>query len=1081
MNILLISECSKNALTETRRIIDQFAERRGERTWQTTITMQGLDTLRALLRKTARKNTAVACHWIRGKDHSELMWIVGDARRFNDEGAVPTNTTKRDVLRRKDENDWHTATDIRLLSEMAALFHDVGKANDAFQMKLKQRSETIDALRHEWVSLRIFEAFVGNTKDDRDWLERLFRVTDNESFLASLKKDILSRNEPPFRSLHPPVARAVGWLILTHHHLPSGEQRLSHVVLKNILSYIDHSWNTFRKPEGEDRSNLHKTWSFSKGTPFKSGDWRSRVAKVAGKILDHHGLLDGQDRLQDPFVAHLSRLVLMLSDHYYSSLPSNEKYGDKDYPLYANTFDGKFNQRLDEHLIGVSKQVGGIARELVRLKDHLPKIDRRRSFKERTRGEKFFWQNQAYDLAEGLRGRTNRQGFFGVNMASTGHGKTRANGRIMYALGTPGKGVRFSVALGLRVLTLQTGKVYQNQFGLGDQDLAVLVGGGRAPDLLSEEAQRTSEQSADRKLIGSESVEYLKFDADTFVHYEGSLSEGPFKRWFAKNKNAQKLLSAPVLACTIDHLVPATEGTRGGRQIAPMLRLMTSDLVLDEVDDFGLEDLPAVARLVNWAGLLGTRVLLSSATLPPSLIQGLFSAYGEGRKLYRKNCGDTFEELPVCCAWFDEFGVRASDHSDPDRYLEEHQRFVSDRILHLAKQPVRRRAIIRPPVQISDRDIYGNAARSIKESIEELHEAHHVVDRRSGKRVSVGLVRMANINPMIGLAQRLFALNAPENSRLHLCCYHARYMLGVRTYIEQNLDNILNRSGSTADEDSIFKRQGMLKLLTGSKEENHIFVVLASPVAEVGRDHDYDWAIVEPSSMRSIIQLAGRVRRHREGMVFTPNLHLMAKNIRALKGESVVFHKPGFENEEFKLAEHGLEALLTKEQLDVDSRPRILEANPLEFRRRLADLEHERLKRLFKDKAPYWWKTAGHLTGFIQSQQRFRNGQPTKSYLFDPTKNDGRGFYSVGADGKLKEFSERLNWTKIEKGERVDHWCVPWDADEVMEILERIDEELGLGIDKTIRRFGLIELPVENDRDSQQWSYHPALGCYREP
>lgn len=32
-----------------------------------------------------------------------------------------------------------------------------------------------------------------------------------------------------------------------------------------------------------------------------------------------------------------------------------------------------------------------------------------------------------------------------------------------------------------------------------------------------------------------------------------------------------------------------------------------------------------------------------------------------------------------------------------------------------------------------------------------------------------------------------------------------------------------------------------------------------------GRDHDYDWAIVEPSSMRSIIQLAGRIRRHRPG------------------------------------------------------------------------------------------------------------------------------------------------------------------------------------------------------------------------
>ncbi len=72
MNILLISQCSRNALTETRRILDQFAERRGDRSWQTAITQQGLDTLYRLLRKTARKNTAVACHWIRGKQCSQL-------------------------------------------------------------------------------------------------------------------------------------------------------------------------------------------------------------------------------------------------------------------------------------------------------------------------------------------------------------------------------------------------------------------------------------------------------------------------------------------------------------------------------------------------------------------------------------------------------------------------------------------------------------------------------------------------------------------------------------------------------------------------------------------------------------------------------------------------------------------------------------------------------------------------------------------------------------------------------------------------------------------------------------------------
>lgn len=41
MNILLISQCNKFALTQTRKILDQFAERKGDRTWQTAITLQG--------------------------------------------------------------------------------------------------------------------------------------------------------------------------------------------------------------------------------------------------------------------------------------------------------------------------------------------------------------------------------------------------------------------------------------------------------------------------------------------------------------------------------------------------------------------------------------------------------------------------------------------------------------------------------------------------------------------------------------------------------------------------------------------------------------------------------------------------------------------------------------------------------------------------------------------------------------------------------------------------------------------------------------------------------------------------------
>ncbi|VTP64915.1 CRISPR-associated helicase Cas3, subtype I-F/YPEST [Leclercia adecarboxylata] len=66
-----------------------FAERKGNSAWQTSITLEGLNTLRRLLRKTARRNTAVACHWIKKSGQTELVWIVGNLKRFNAQGQFP--------------------------------------------------------------------------------------------------------------------------------------------------------------------------------------------------------------------------------------------------------------------------------------------------------------------------------------------------------------------------------------------------------------------------------------------------------------------------------------------------------------------------------------------------------------------------------------------------------------------------------------------------------------------------------------------------------------------------------------------------------------------------------------------------------------------------------------------------------------------------------------------------------------------------------------------------------------------------------------------------------------------------------
>lgn len=74
------------------------------------------------------------------------------------------------------------------------------------------------------------------------------------------------------------------------------------------------------------------------------------------------------------------------------------------------------------------------------------------------------WQNRAVLLCQKINQSSNDNGFFGINMASTGKGKTFANARIMYALANTDIGCRFSVALGLRTLTTQTGQSLQKIF-----------------------------------------------------------------------------------------------------------------------------------------------------------------------------------------------------------------------------------------------------------------------------------------------------------------------------------------------------------------------------------------------------------------------------------------------------------------------------------------------------------------------------------------------------------------------------------------------------------------------------------------
>ena len=1122
MNILLVSQCDKRALTETRRILDQFAERRGDRTWQTPITQDGLDTLRRLLRKTARKNTAVACHWIRGLDRSELLWTVGSPNRFNAQGAVPTNTTTRNVLRQADENDWHSREDIHLLTALAALLHDLGKASAAFQARLRGELRERNQYRHEWVSLRLFQAFVG-TDNDTTWLTRLAAPTaaDDACWLQRMQRDgIDAALQPPFQALaHAPLAQAIAWLVLTHHRLPdrprdsNGDRPTFTVVgLYNILGQIEANWN--EEPDPDALTNpIAPYWQFPRGLPVTAQHWRQQATRIAQRLAK---LCARPDRVQpfswlaNPYVMHVSRLCLMLADHHYSSLTDNalRVKVPSGYPLYANTKgrDGDFNQTLDEHLIGVAQHSREVSHALPRFDEHLPRLGRHKKLRQRASDERFRWQDKAVDLTATMRDRSARHGAFIVNMASTGCGKTLANARVMHALADPAKGMRCAFAMGLRTLTLQTGRAFRDLLQLGDDELAIRVGGS-ASRALFEHYETLAEKT------GSASSQAL-LDEDGGVDFiEGNHDAHPLLRRVMHDPEVHKLLAAPILVCTIDHLTPATESQRGGRQIAPMLRLMSGDLVLDEPDDFDIDDLPALTRLVHWAGLLGARVLLSSATLPPALVQGLFEAYRSGRTHFQHNRGDrpgdTARPPEISCAWVDEFNQMQVDCPVASTFDAAHGAFARQRHAALSKQaldePRRRCQLIPLPLEGNNdpATLYAEFARLALASAHLLHQQHHSVDPRSGKRVSFGLLRMANIEPLFEVALALFKQGAPVGCRVHLCTYHAQFPLLIRSAIEHRLDTALNRR----EPEAVFALPDIRQRLDVHGERHHLFIVLGSPVTEVGRDHDYDWAVVEPSSMRSLIQLAGRIKRHRPGACSRPNLHVFNTNLRhCRKPNEAAFCLPGFESREFPLAEHHLEQLLRAVECDVvDARPRMVAVAAAEFQptQRLADLEHARLRDTMLPRtataarrgppnprattskpnanATLWWQLPpadALLTFALPRQQPFRLDTLKRVDLLLRVLEDDDDDYKLTqlvpqkfGQGDLYAAVEyllvRLNDDKV-KGAGIQ----PWGETDYMSALGELAEARDISLPDCARRFGTVTLPESTDG----WRFHPALG-----
>ena len=503
--VTFVSQCEKKALNRTRRVLDAFADRIGDNTWQTVITQEGLLAVKKLLRKTATKNTAVSCHWIRSRSRSELVWVVGNRRKFNELGMVPVNSTQKPNVSTDEENNWQHGHSMQIVAVLAALLHDIGKATIGFQDKLlnSKGGKKGDPYRHEWISLRLFQAMIYGCNADEEWLSRLINfdafMDENPNWLNRMSNDSVAGSKPQRLDNLPKLAQLIAWLIVTHHRLPTYGLEYFKTEVRTQQQQSKRSWGEdFIMKEfyadlapfeqwvkNANAGNSQDFWHL-KETIMASKSWQKKIKRWARKARDHAPLqVLAKQTISDPLLMHLSRLCLMLADHNYSSLPKEHKarvQGDTEFigKLAANTDKNRDpKQALDEHLIGVADFASRIALLIPNLNTRLTGLpDKHRPFLAQTRAEGYLWQNKSFLLAKKLQPQAQQQGFFGVNMASTGRGKTLANARIMYALGNKDSGARFTIALGLRVLTLQTGRALRAKLDLDDEQLASFVVSG---------------------------------------------------------------------------------------------------------------------------------------------------------------------------------------------------------------------------------------------------------------------------------------------------------------------------------------------------------------------------------------------------------------------------------------------------------------------------------------------------------------------------------------------------------------------------------------------------------------------------
>jgi len=768
---------------------------------------------------------------------------------------------------------------------IAGVCHDLGKNNRAFQEKIRKNLKVKDPVRHEILSTFLMTALPGEgVTEAHRWFV--------EAGHHDLPLDMGSALD------------IIRWVVASHHVLPGKD-----------FSLTQYHVNTGVGRAGSDVAVDTEPFPSCPITPESPENAWVTGSPVAAAFYVRWGLM-----LADHFVSGMDPSD---TDDSYFMRRVLHRLNDPAYASYRAMANGR--QKLRGHLEAVGFAAGWVTRYL--LKDHLrkvlPEIGSGFVANQAGREGRYAWQGRAVDTIQSAEGQVPS---LCLVVASTGSGKTQACIAMADALcQRRGRGLRATVALGLRTLTLRTGDAYREALGMGTDQLSVLIGSRAVTDL----------HGAARDEEGT----YHETDANDFWR-RSRFRLPPFveRKFVSHSHNDMGYLLSPVLVSTMDQVIQAAD-LRRSDWMKPMLRLASGPLILDEIDNYDLADMVPILRLIYFAGLLGQDVICSTATMYPAVADAIIEAHRKGSAERLALFG---RSGPPHRVGFFSDGQAGSVWASPSMNVA-YQDFCS-------ANSDSRRIMTFLPDYASEAAIW----QDLGSQVESLHHVH-AWEAPGGGRLSIGMIRFAHVRDVVNAAQVLAEYRS-ETVEIVLVPYHSRNFMLSRAFIEYRLDGMLRRGqDSAAPIQDVDVRRRLRQ--ASAQGKSLCVVVVCSPVEDVGRDHDFDWSIIEPSSTRSIVQVAGCVLRHRPAMVSTkPNVLVFRKPVRFFRdrnGKNLIYTNPGFECGEplsnqhhFSKCGHDMAKLLEMPSADATE---VVDANwCIQTKRHLARIENDSIRERFE-------------------------------------------------------------------------------------------------------------------------------------